>query len=72
MGDFRADMIVGNAVIVELKAARALEPVHDAQLLNYLPASEHEVSLLLNFGPAPKIKRLVFANEKKNNLRLSA
>jgi len=72
IGDFRADLIVGNAVIVELKASRDLEPVHDAQLLNYLRASELEVGLLLNFGPAPKIKRLIFANEKKKNLRLSA
>ncbi len=72
IGDFRADLIVGNAVIVELKAGGDLEPVHDAQLLNYLRACELEVGLLLNFGPAPKIKRLVFANEKKRNLRLSA
>lgn len=72
IGDFRADLVLGNAAIVELKAGRDLEPVHDAQLLNYLRASELEVGLLLNFGPAPKIKRLVFANEKKRNLRLSA
>jgi GxxExxY protein len=72
IGDFRADLIVGNAVIVELKAGRDLEPVHDAQWLNYLRASELEVGLLLNFGPAPKIKRPVFATEKKRNLRLSA
>jgi GxxExxY protein len=72
IGDFRADVIVGNAVIVELKAGRDLEPVHDAHLLNYLRACELGVGLLLNFGPAPKIKPLVFANEKKKNLRLSA
>jgi GxxExxY protein len=72
IGDFRPDLTVGDAVVVELKAARALEPVHEAQLLNYLRASELEVGLLLNSGPAPKIKRMVFANEKKRNLRLSA
>jgi GxxExxY protein len=73
IGDFRADLIVGNAVIVELKAGRDLEPVHHAQLLNYLRASELEVGLLLNVGPAaPKIKRLIFANETKKNLRPSA
>ena len=72
IGDFRPDLIVGNAVVAELKAARVLEPIHEAQLLNYLRASELEVGLLLNFGPAPKIKRMVFANERKKNLRLSA
>jgi len=66
IGDFRADLIVAGCVIVELKAAKAIEPVHEAQLLNYLRASDVEVGLLLNFGPTPKIKRMVFANEKKN------
>src|SRR5260370_6889967 len=72
IGDFRADLIVGNAVIVELKAGRDLEPVHDAQLLNYLRACELQVTLLLNFCPAAKINHLISANEKKKNLRLSA
>jgi|SRR5579863_5008693 len=71
IGDFRADLVVAANVIVELKAAKALEPAHEAQLLNYLRASDAEVGLLLNFGPTPKIKRLVFANEKKH-LRCSA
>jgi len=72
VGDFRADLVVGHAVIVELKAARCLEPVHEAQLLNYLRASNIEVGLLLNFGPNPKIKRMVFGNEKKIHLRIPA
>ena len=72
VGDFRADLLVNDAVIVELKAVRALEPVHEAQLLNYLRASSIEVGLLLNFGPAPKIKRMVFGNDNKLRLRLSA
>jgi GxxExxY protein len=71
IGDFRADLIVGDNVIVELKAVKALELFHEAQLLNYLRASDLEVGLLLNFGPTPKLKRLVFANEKKH-LRCSA
>jgi GxxExxY protein len=72
IGDFRPDLIVGNLVVAELKAARALEPFHEAQLLNYLRASDIEVGLLLNFGPVAKIKRMVFANENKKNLLLSA
>jgi len=64
--------VAAETVIVELKACRALEPAHDAQSLNYPRASDLEVGLLLNFGPAPAIKRLVFANEKKKNLRSPA
>jgi GxxExxY protein len=72
VGDFRADLVVADLVVVELKAARVLEAVHEAQLLNYLRAFEFEVGLLLNFGPAPRVKRLVFTNDKKKNLRSSA
>ena len=72
IGDFRADLIVSDRVIVEIKAARALEPVHEAQLLNYLRAYDFEIGLLLNFGPAPRLKRFVFSNDKKKNLRSSA
>ncbi len=71
IGDFRADLVVADNVIVELKAVKALEPFHEAQLLNYLRASDLEVGLLLNFGPAPKLRRLVFAHETKH-LRRSA
>ena len=72
VGSFYADIIVDDAVIVELKAARNIESAHEAQLLNYLKASQIEVGLLLNFGPTPKIRRMVFSNDKKSHLRLSA
>ncbi|MBZ5681841.1 MAG: GxxExxY protein [Acidobacteriia bacterium] len=72
VGDFRADLVVNDAVIVELKAARNLESAHEAQLLNYLRASDIEVGLLLNFGPTPKIKRMVFGNERKTQLLVPA
>ena len=65
IGDFRADLLVENAVIVELKAAKAIEGAHEAQLLNYLKATEIEVGLLMNFGPKPEFKRFVFDNERK-------
>lgn len=65
VGDFRADLVVNDAVLLELKAARAIEPVHEAQLLNYLRATPIEVGLLLNFGPKPEVKRLLFDNEHK-------
>ena len=65
IGDFRADLLVENAVIVELKAAKAIDGAHEAQLLNYLKATEVEVGLLMNFGPKPEFKRFVFDNERK-------
>jgi GxxExxY protein len=54
---------------VEIKAARDLALENEAQLLNYLKATEMEVGLLLNFGPEPKVKRKVFDNIRKINLR---
>lgn len=65
VGDFKADLLVERAVILELKAARALESVHEAQLLNYLRATDFEVGLLLNFGAKPQFKRLAFDNDRK-------
>ncbi|MGA8056449.1 MAG: GxxExxY protein [Burkholderiales bacterium] len=66
VGSFRADLVVEDAVVVELKVARAIDPVHEAQLLHYLKASRLEVGLLLNFGEQPRFKRLVLANTRKN------
>jgi GxxExxY protein len=67
VGDFFADILVERVVILELKAADDLASAHDSQLLNYLKASPAEVGLLLNFGPRPRIKRLVFDNERKRS-----
>lgn len=72
IGDFRADLLVDNKVIVELKVGRAIESAWEKQLLNYLRATQVEVGLLLNFGPAPQFRRLVFENERKTNPRSSA
>ena len=65
IGDFRADLLVENKLIVELKAGRAIETAWEKQLLNYLRATQMEVGLLLNFGPAAQFRRLVFENERK-------
>jgi GxxExxY protein len=65
VGDFDADLLVERSVIVELKSARAIDSAHLAQLLNYLKATEIEVGLLLNFGPKPEFKRLIFDNPRK-------
>ena len=60
VGDFAADLLVENCVIVELKAVRTLDDVHSAQCLNYLKATGLKICLLVNFGrPRVEIKRLV-------------
>ena len=60
IGVYTADLLVENAVLVELKAIRALEPIHKAQCLNYLKATGLPLCLLLNFGnPRLEIKRMV-------------
>jgi GxxExxY protein len=68
VGNYDADLLVEDLVIVELKAARTLAPEHEAQLLNYLKATPYEVGLLLNFYPEPQIKRKTYDNERKGDL----
>jgi len=65
IGEYFADILVDNKVIVEIKAAKSLAVENEAQLLNYLKATDIEVGLLLNFGPKPDLKRKVFDNIKK-------
>jgi GxxExxY protein len=65
VGEYFADMLVDGKVIVEIKAGHSLAPEHEAQLLNYLKATDAEVGLLLNFGPKPQVKRKVFDNIRK-------
>ncbi|HAK59362.1 MAG TPA: GxxExxY protein [Nitrospiraceae bacterium] len=65
IGDYCMDIVVEENVIVEIKAVKSLNAEHDAQLLNYLKASQIEVGLLLNFGPKPEVKRRVFGNSRK-------
>lgn len=65
VGEYFADILVDGKVIVEIKAARSLALENEAQLLNYLKATDIEVGLLLNFGPKPEIRRKVFDNYRK-------
>jgi len=69
VGEFEADLIVVDAVIVELKAVDEAHPRHEAQLLSYLKSTIYEVGLLLNFGPRPRIERKVYDNERKGSLK---
>jgi len=63
IGQYYADLIVNEKVIVELKAAKNICEEHENQLINYLKATEIEVGLLLNFGKEPEFKRKVFTNK---------
>jgi len=64
-GEYYADIMVDNKVIVEIKAGKRLMEENEAQLLNYLKATDIEVGLLLNFGPKPEVKRKAFDNLRK-------
>ena len=72
VGDFDADIMVDRTLLLELKAVRAIDPAHVAELLNYLKATDIEVGFLLNFGPKPEFKRLVFDNPRKRPTRQKA
>lgn len=65
VGEYFADIVVEEAVIIELKAAEALVLEHETQLINYLRATNIEVGLLLNFGKKPGIRRKIFTNDRK-------
>ena len=65
IGEYFADIFVDDKVIVEIKAAKGLALENEAQLLNYLKATDIEVGLLLNFGTKPEIKHKVFDNDRK-------
>lgn len=65
VGEYYADMVINQCVILELKAAESIIPEFENQLINYLKATEMEVGFLLNFGPRPTFSRKVFENKRK-------
>ena len=67
VGEYYADIVVNDSVIIELKACEYLLEEHEAQLLNYLRATDIEVGLLLNFGKEAEFKRKAFSNIYKNH-----
>ena len=68
IGEYFADILVDDKVILEIKATKSLVAEHEAQLLNYLKATDIEVGLLLNFGPKPQIKRKIYDNFRKKSV----
>ncbi|HEY3250636.1 MAG TPA: GxxExxY protein [Ignavibacteria bacterium] len=71
VGEYCADLLIDDKVIVELKAVESILKIHEVQLVNYLKATEKEVGLLLNFGPKLGIKRKVFS-ANHNSHKVSA
>jgi GxxExxY protein len=68
VGEYMADLIVDDVVLLELKAAEKIAEDYAAQLLNYLKATNIEVGLVLNFGPTAEFRRRVNDNDRKGNL----
>ncbi len=60
VGDYVADFVIDNKIIVELKAMQEICESHKYQLLNYLRATNNSVGLLLNFGSKPRVRRMVY------------
>jgi len=65
VGEYFADIMVEDTVILELKATEFLVMEHELQLINYLKATDKEIGLLLNFGKKPEFRRKIFTNDKK-------
>ncbi len=69
VGKYLADIVVEDKVILEIKTVESLTNSHEAQLLNYLKATDIEIGLLMNFGKSPDILRRIYTNDRKNNPR---
>jgi len=67
IGVYKADLVVEDAVVLELKTARAIDPNHEAQLLNYLRGTSLELGVLFNFGHHPQFRRMILSNHVKAN-----
>jgi GxxExxY protein len=68
VGEYLADMLVENVILLELKAVSEIIDEHQAQLFNYLKATEIEVGYVFNFGKSATFKRKVFDNARKGSL----
>jgi GxxExxY protein len=65
VGEYYADLIVNDTVIIELKATELICKEHEIQLINYLKSTNIELGLLLNFGKKPEFRRIIFSNHRK-------
>lgn len=69
VGDYYADLVVENRVILEIKAAEAMHDAFVAQLQNYLRATTCEIGFVFNFGKKPEFERRFFSNRRKKHLQ---
>jgi GxxExxY protein len=69
VGEYFADMIVNDLILLELKAVAHIIEEHEAQLLNYLKSTQIEVGYLMNFGKSAEFKRKVLDNDRKGSLK---
>jgi GxxExxY protein len=65
VGQYYADLVVENLIILELKATDLIVKEFENQILNYLRSTDYEVGLLLNFGKKPEFKRKIYENNRK-------
>ncbi len=66
VGEYFADIVANNSIVLELKTVESLNEDHAAQLIHYLRATRFELGLLLNFGPKPQFRRILLTNEYKH------
>jgi len=66
VGEYYADLIVEDKIVLELKAVEYVVEEFENQLLNYLRGTDCEVGLLLNFGKKPEFRRKIYENKRKN------
>ena len=67
-GEYFADIVIEDKVILEIKAVEAINSSHEAQLVNYLKATNIDVGLLLNFGKSLMVKRKIFETARRDRL----
>lgn len=63
VGEYVADVIVNDSLILAIKALSSLDKTHEAQLVNYLKATGIEVGLLINFGSSVEVRRRILSHE---------
>ncbi|MGA2093023.1 MAG: GxxExxY protein [Sedimentisphaerales bacterium] len=68
VGEYCADMIIDDKIIIEVKAVSNLAPIHEVQLVNYLKATGLQIGLLINFGESVKVKRRIFGYDADEDL----